>query len=143
MNEGLKHDVITRIIDKLYDYEGRKVYSCDLGYTIFEGENVDGSFTYNSYEAKEWIKNNFDDIGEVWEELTFQFGGDFMKDYNLFDNPEKFMVLIILESASYLLSRCKLIDDNWNNEITLTKKNIKTLVNQLKELDNNGGIYEN
>lgn len=138
----MKKEIIGRIIDKLYDYEDTKHYACDLGYALFEGENMDGTFTYSTYEAKEWIKNNFDDIGEVWEELTFQFGSDFLKNYNLFDNPEKFMVLIILESASYLISRCKLIDDNWNSEITLDKKTIKTLEKQLKELDNGSGIYE-
>lgn len=137
----MKKDIIGRIIDKLYDYEGTEVYACDLGYTLFEGENIDGSFTYNTYEAKEWIKENWDDIGEVWEELQFQFGGDFLKDFNAFDNPEKFMVLIILESAGYLIGKCKLIEDNWNNKITLNKKNIETLKKQLKELDDDGLIY--
>lgn len=137
----MKKDIIERIIDKLYDYEGTEVYACDLGYKLFEGENIDGTFTYSSYEAKQWVKENFDDIGEVWEELQFQFGGDFLKDYNMFDNPEKFMVLIILESASYLIGKCKLIEDNWNDEITLDKKTIETLKEQLKELDDGCSIY--
>lgn len=137
----MKKDIIERIIDKLYDYEGTEVYACDLGYKLFEGENIDGTFTYSSYEAKQWVKENFDDIGEVWEELQFQFGGDFLKDYNMFDNPEKFMVLIILESASYLIGKCKLIEDNWNDEITLDKKTIETLKEQLKELDDGYSIY--
>lgn len=138
----MKKDIINRIIGKLYDYEDKKIYSCDLAYKLFEGENIDGSFTYNSFEAKEWIKQNFDDIGEVWEELKFQFGDDFLSNYNLFDNPEKFMVLIIIEVASYIISRCKFIDDNWDKEITLNKKTIKTIEKQLKELDNNLSIYE-
>lgn len=137
----MKKDIIERIIDKLYDYEGTEIYACDLGYKLFEGENSDGTFTYSTYEAKQWIKENFDDIGEVWKELQFQFGGDFLKDYNMFDNPEKFMVLIILESASYLISKCKLIEDNWNDEITLDKKTIETLKEQIKELDDGCSIY--
>lgn len=139
----MKKYIIEKIIDKLHDYEGETVYSCDLAYTLFESENMDGTMTYNSYEAKEWIKNNFDDIGEVWEELKFQFGEDFVKDLNIFDEPEKFMVIVVLESASYLLSQCKTIDDNWNNEIKLNKTNIKKIEKELKELDNGGGIYEN
>lgn len=138
----MKKEIIEKIIDKLTDYEDTTQYACDLAYTLFESENVDGTFTYSTYEAKEWIKNNFEEIGEVWEELKFSFGADFLSNYNLFDNPEKFMVLIILESASHLLSKCKYIDDNWNNEVTLSKKVITTLKNQLKELDNGGAIYE-
>lgn len=138
----MKKDIIERIINKLYDYEGEKIYSCDLAYKLFEGENIDESFTYNTYEAKEWIKNNFDDIGEVWEELKFQFGDDFLSNYNLFDNPEKFMTLIIIEASSYIISKCKLIDDKWDDEITLNKKTITTLEKQLKELDNGSSIYE-
>ena len=109
---------------------------------MFEGENIDGSFTYNSYEAKEWIKQNFDDIGEVWEELKFQFDDDFLSNYNLFDDPEKFMVLIIIEAAGYIISKCKLINDKWDDEIILNKKTIATLEKQLKELDNGLSIYE-
>lgn len=138
----MKSEIINRIIDKLYDYEDSKVYACDLAYTLFEGENVDGSFTYSRHEAKEWIKNNFEDIAEVYEEIAFEFGTDFMKNYNLFENPEKFMVLIIIESASYIIGRCKYIEDNWNEEITLSKKVIKIIEKQLKEKDNGGSIYE-
>ena len=137
----MKKNIIERIIGKLDDYENEEIYACDLSYTICKGENIDGTFTYNSYEAKEWIKENFDDIGEVWDELTFQFDGDFLKNYNMFENPEKFMVLIILESASYILGKCKLIEDNWNEKITLNKKTIKALKEQLKELDDGNSIY--
>lgn len=137
----MKKDIIKRIIDRLYDYEDTKVYACDLAYSLFESENIDGTFTYSSYEAKEWIKNNFDEIGEVWEELKFQFGSEYLMDFNPFDNPEKFMVLVILESASYILGQCKTVQDNWDNEMTLTKENIKKIEKELKELDNNNSIY--
>ena len=139
----MKNEIIGRIIDKLNDYEESEVYSCDLAYTLFEDENIDGTFTYNTYEAKEWIKSNWEEIGEVWEELNFQFDSEFMNKNNPFENPESFMVIIILESASYLLSCCEFIDKHWNDKITLSKKNIKTITNQLKELDNGAGIYEN
>lgn len=137
----MKKDIIKRIIDKLYDYEDTEVYACDLAYTLFESENIDGTFTYNTYEAQEWIKNNFDELGEVWEELKFQLGTDYLNNYNLFEEPEKFMVLVILEVASYILGRCKTVEDNWNNEIVLTKKNIKKIEKELKELDNDEPIY--
>ena len=138
----MKKDIIERIIDKLDEYKDCEIYGCDLSYTLFEGENVDGTFTYNTYEAKQWIKSYYDDIGEVWEELQFNFDKEYLMQFNMFDNPEKFMVLIILESASYLISRCKLISDNWDNTIILDENNIKILTEQLKELDDGGSIYK-
>lgn len=137
----MKKDIIGRIIDRLYDYEDVKVYGTDLAYTLFESENIDGTFTYSSYEAKEWIKNNFDELGEVWEELRFQFGVDYLNNYNLFEDPEKFMVLVILESAGYILGQCKTVQDNWDNEMILTKENIKKIEKELKELDDDKSIY--
>ena len=137
----MKEEIIKRIIGKLYDYEDTTEYACDLAYKLFEGENIDGSFTYNAYEAKEWIKKYYDEISEVYEELQANFGADYLKDFNMFDNPEKFMVLIILEAANYILGRCPYIEDNWNDEITLDKETIKTIENQLQEQNNSISIY--
>lgn len=60
---NLKSDIIERIIDKLDEYKDCEMYGCDLGYTLFERENVDRTFTYSTQRAKEWIKDFFDDIG--------------------------------------------------------------------------------
>lgn len=138
----MKKEIIERIIARLEDYEGANIYGADLAYTLFEGENVDGSFTYNSYEAKEWIKKYYDDIAEVYDELKFSFGEEYIAKLNMFENPEAFMVIIILESANYILGRCKFVEDNWNEKIELTKKNIKKIQNELLLQDDGGSIYE-
>ena len=137
----MKEDIIKRIIDKLYDYEGSEFYGADLAYSLFESENIDGSFTYNSYEAKEWIRDNFDEIGEVYEELVCNLGAEYMGKFNAFDNPEGFMVIIILEAANYLLGRCEFVENNWDDEIFLDKENIKTIESQLNALNNGRSIY--
>lgn len=131
MNE-LKKDIIERIKEHLYDYKDVKVYGADLAYTIFEGENIDGTFTYNTYTAEQWIKIYFEDIGEIYEELKFQFDADFLTQYNPFDNPEKFMVLIILEGAGYILGQCKTVEENWDNEFELTEDKIKNIIDEMK-----------
>lgn len=135
-NNNIKNEVIDKLIDKLYDYEGTSCYSCDLAYTLFEAYNVDGSITYSTSDAKKWIKDNWEDLPEIMEELKFQFGNDYFNDIsiNIFDNPEGFMVIIYLEVARYLIDKCKLIENNWNNEIVLTKKNINTIKKQLEEM---------
>lgn len=137
-NNNIKNEVIDKLIDKLYDYENIKCYACDLAYTLFESYNVDGSITYSTSEAIKWIKDNWEDLPEIMDELKFQFGNDYFNDISIkiFDNPEGFMVIIYLEVARYLIGECKLIENNWNNEIVLTKKNINTIKKQLEEMRN-------
>lgn len=53
---------------------------------------------------------------------------------NPFKEPEKAHVLLLLEASQSILSKCKLIDENWNNEIELTNKVIKKLTKQINDL---------
>lgn len=129
MNE-LKQWLIEEIKEHLYNYEDCEVYACDLAYTIFEGENIDGSYTCSTYQAKEWIKKYWDDIGEVIEEIKFQLGSEYIP--NVFDEPEKFQVVVILEGASFILSQSDYISKHWNDRIKLTKVNIKKIIKGLK-----------
>ena len=87
-----------------------------------------------SKHAKERIKEHFDDLDEIMEELNFQFGEEYMAKYNPFSEPDKFVLIIVLEVASYLLSQCPTIDKFWNDHIKLTKTNINKLTKELKEL---------
>lgn len=139
----MKKYIIDSLIEKL-EYlkdENRKFYGCDLSYELWESENIDGTITYNSYQAKEFIKKYYDDIGEVWEELNFNFDQDYLSKFNMFDNPEKFMLLIVLEASSYLLGKCQLIDKYWNDETILTNYKIEKLIKQLNEINDGGEIY--
>lgn len=131
-NNSIKDFVKDIIIDKLYDYENEKFYACDIGYELLETYNIDGVYFYNNYDAMQFITEHFGDFGEIVEEIKFQLGDESIP--NIFDEPDKFCVVIFLEVASYILSRCKTIDDNWNNEITLNKKTIKKIIEELKEV---------
>lgn len=135
-NNSIKDEVIKDLQEKLKEYENTISYGCDLSYTLFESYNVDGSITYNRYRAEMWIKNNWDNFGEILEELKFQFDSNYFKDtiISMWDNPEQFMVIIYLAVADYLLSRCSFIDKNWDEEIVLTSDNIELISNQLEEL---------
>ena len=135
-NNSIKNEIIEDLQEKLKDYEDTTIYGCDLAYTLFESYNIDGTITYNRYRAEMWIKNNWDNIGEVLEELKFQFDDSYFKDivYDIWNNPERFMVIVYLEVASYLLSQCLFVDKKWNEEIVLTSDNIELISNQLEEL---------
>ncbi len=131
-NNSIKDFVKDIVINKLYDYEDIKVYACDLGYELLESYNIDGVYFYNNYDAMEFIKKHFEDFGEIVEEIKFQLGVESIP--NIFDEPDRFCVVIFLEVASYILSRCKTVDDNWNNEIILNKKTINKIIKELKEV---------
>ena len=132
-NNKIKNEVIDKLIEEMENYKDTKVYACDLAYTLFEGYNIDGSITYNTYEAKKWIKNNFDDLGEIVEEIQ----ANDLEVPNVFDRPEAFMVVIYLEVASYLMAQCKFIDEHWNDTIILNDVNISTITKQLKDMIEN------
>jgi hypothetical protein len=131
MAKTLKNFVIEEMVDSLYDMEGREVYGADLGYSIFESANCDGSYTYNAHEAEEFIKEYYSDFGEVVEDIKFNLGAEFIP--NPFLEAEKFQVVIMLEMSNALCANCKTIDENWNNELELTEETIKQIVNELME----------
>ena len=49
------------IIDALDSYEGQDVYPCDLAYTLTECMNANGTCTFSSAEAKDYIKEWWDE----------------------------------------------------------------------------------
>lgn len=125
-------DLVKDLIkERLYNYEGQECYICDLAYTLFEGENIDGSFTYSYYWSKELIRKYWDDFSEIYDEFIAECGKE--NSINVLEEPEKFVVIMLLEQASQLLSNYdnKFIEDNWNNEIVLNKKNIKEIIKSL------------
>ena len=124
----LRNYIIDETIYNLKEREGETVCACDLAYTVFESANVDGSYTYSTYKATQWVKKYFDSLGEIVDELK----SNGIDAPNPFDEPEKFQVCILLEGAQYLLSQCETIDENWNDEIELTPKIIRKICKELR-----------
>lgn len=133
-NNTIKEYVIEALKDKLNDYKETENYGCDLAYTLYEGENADGVIFYSTYQSKEWIKEHFEDLDEIIEELNFQFGTDYMAKFNPFSEPDKFVLIVVVEVASYLLGQCKTIQDNWDNKFKLTNGKIKNIIKELEEM---------
>ena len=96
---ALEQSVMEMMLDNLDTLEGRDGNVSDMAFTLFEGENIDGTMTYSTYKAAQWIMENFHDLGDVVED---------MEDYgiapdNPFSNPEKFMVQVVLFLAESLV----------------------------------------
>ena len=117
--------------EQLDEYEGQTRYACDLGYILTEGINADGSFTYSRALAKDYLKEWWDEADEYWNFEQENFGEHI---HSPFGNPEAYTVCMVIEGVNGLLSKCELIDSNWNDEIELTEENIALLKEQVDEL---------
>lgn len=126
------------IINNLPDHEGENVYMCDLGIDLTQAINCDGSFTYSRALAMDYLREWWDEAAQYWEYEKMNFGENI---HNPFDNPEAYTVCMVIEGVNALLSRCAFVDDNWNDQITLTKEDIETILAQLEELDESEDIF--
>jgi hypothetical protein len=96
---NLEKDVLERMIDHLDDLEGYDGYVSELAFTLFEGENIDGTMTYSTYKAEEWIAEHFHDLGDVVEDMSEAW--DITP--NPFANPEVFMLQAVIYIAEQLV----------------------------------------
>ena len=124
-------DLRNTIIDRLNDYKNTCVYGSDLAYTLFEGENANGSVLCNTYLTKEFIKNNFDLFADFSEYYKDNFG----ESLDIFAEPEKAHVILLLESASIVLSKLETVNEFWNDSKELTEELINSIVEELNKLE--------
>lgn len=119
--------MIDEIKDHLDEAEGRKVTGADLATSLFESENVDGSCTYSRYNAIQWISYFFNDIGDFFD------GNSEAKDIcgDPFENPEAFMVCVVIEKAESILGRQDSVLAFWDKEKALTHKLISAIKNDI------------
>lgn len=134
-NNKIKNEVIKYLINKLENKSGLTEYGCDLAYKLLERENINGKIFYNSNIATKWVQNNFGNLYEILEEIKFQYGSEYLSNIvlNVFENTDTFITCIYIEVASYVLGQCEFLQDNWNEEITLTEENINIIKEQLEE----------
>lgn len=127
--ETIKDFMVDVLKDKLDEYKGTSSYGGELDFYLLQQYNVDGSYTYNTYEAKLWVQEHFCELDEIVEEMTEEG----LSPCNVFENPEAFQVQIMLFVAGDLLSQCETVTEVWNDEIILDKDIVDRIK---KELDN-------
>ena len=119
------------LLQRLEDYKGTSEYACDLGYTLCERENCDGTLTYSTYEAKQYLKEWWDECGEYLEYENRNFGEN---RYNPFENPEAFMVCMVIEGVNSILSQCESINEAWCDNIELSGEFLEKLCKEIEEV---------
>ena len=108
------------------------VYACDLGIDLTQSINVDGSATYSSWKAKEYLRHWWDEAAEYWEYEKDNFG---VHPHNPFENPEAYHVCMIIWGVNELLHECRFVSDNWEKEIELNPETVDIIINEINELE--------
>lgn len=96
------------IVDNLDAYVGTDVYGCDLSSTLTEEINVNGSATFSRQKAMDYIKEWFDEAAEVYDYQVENYG---RATQNPFENPEAWMVCMIIEGCANLIGQCKCMEE--------------------------------
>ena len=114
---------------RLKDLVGNNVYLEELGYGLFENENINGTYSYNRYDSIQWIKDYFEELDEVIEEYEDEFGYSVP---NPFSEPEKFQLIIILYISNKLVYNALCNTDlDIYSEVELTNDIINTILEVL------------
>lgn len=129
-NDNLKNEIKEFILDELEGYEDREIYGCDLSWEITMEINNNGSVNCSAYLAKEWIKENFDLCGDLYQQIADNYGNV----ANPFESPETFQVQCYIELVKRIVDECELVQDNWNESITLDKETLQTLKDQIESV---------
>lgn len=120
------------IKDRLQDFEGSTHYACDFASEITMAINVDGSATYSTYKAKEYLREWWDDCADYFQYEKDNFGENL---HNPFERPEAFHVCMIIQGVSSLLSQCSIIDESWNNNIEITQEVIDSILEEIENYE--------
>lgn len=118
------------ITENLPECVGRDICGCELGCTVTERINADGSCTYDTELAKDYIKNWFDEAGEFLDYELTNFGEN---KYNPFEEPESFMVCMVIEGINSLLSQSDFVNSFWDDKTKLTKKMVTTILKEISD----------
>ena len=128
--DSLLWEIIEMLKDSLQYFEDETVYTSDIGYTLLEGINMDGTVEYSRVNTYEKFQAYADEYSAGWNTLEEAWGG---VDFNPFDEPEKVDVAIYTETASTILNILPSLRDVNNEEIVLDDAMIKTLTKELEE----------
>ena len=130
--ESFKDYCKNYILDHIEGYEGQLHYGCDFAYTLTETPNVDGTLTYSTHDAIEYLREWWYECGEYWEYEKDNFGEH---PHNPFDEPEAYMVCMVIEGVNAILANEPHIEKSWNDKLELTEEVIEDIKKYVEEFD--------
>lgn len=140
---SIKHGYSTEVLlwawdhisDWLDDIEGldSNYEVSDLSSEITLNANVNGFVDSPcACDAKEFIKEHFDDCGTCFENLKDE-GIDSIP--NPFDDPVVFVVFVYIDVVDKIINRLDFISEHWSDNLTLDKKTIDHLRYEMCMID--------
>jgi hypothetical protein len=122
------------IYDHIDEYRGQMIYPCDLGFTLTEGPNYDGTLTYSTEEAKEYLREWWNEAADYYEYERYNFGTG---GHNPFENPEAYMVCMVIEGVRTLIDQAfdEIEGVDWNEMVELTGDLIEQITEKVNEND--------
>lgn len=131
------------ISDWLDDIDGldSNIYACDLSNEITLNANVNGFVDSPcACDAKEFIKDHFDDCGTCFENQ--KLNGDIDNVPNPFDDPVRFVVIVYIDVVDNIISNLDFIKKHWDEDLmTFDKKAIDHLRYEMCMIDED--TYDN
>lgn len=115
---------------ELFGHKGRIVEACDLAFDLTQGPNANGSLTYSRSNAIEYLKEWWYDAADYFDYEKSNFG----EAQNPFDNPEAYMVCMVIEGVRSLIDQTTPIQKAWNERVELTGETINQILNEVKSL---------
>lgn len=121
---NVKEDIIERLEQRI----GNQYYLSDLAFEITESENATGSWYCSTYKAKQDIKENFDEFGQIFEYMR----NSFEYNENPFIEPEKFhcAAMITLYEQTFMYAAA----DEEDVEIEIDVDFISRIKSKLEEV---------
>ena len=123
-------DYIVNRIDEHKDSEYNDAF--DVANAITEDDNASGSITYSHYQAKEYIKEWFSNVGDFLEEYEFDYGVKL--NVNPFTECEKFHTVMVIIGVEKIINNLACIP---YDAFILTEELIKSIKKELSELNVN------
>lgn len=107
--KNLETTIKMEILERLQDKELEGVAIADAMYHLY---NLD-YYIVGTYEAKQFIKDNIDELFEALEDYQLNVG----EGYPDITNPQKLATLIVLYVAETLWNELDTVKDNWDCKI--------------------------
>ena len=120
------------IEEKIYNYVGSSHYGADFAYTITEEENANGTLTFSRETARNILGEWWYDCGDYWEYEKDNFGEH---AHNPFDEPEAYMVCMVIEGCASLLGQTEALQEVWNDKFELTEELADKIVEQVYKIN--------
>jgi hypothetical protein len=129
--ETLLEYSVDYIVNRLQDFNGESfpdVY--ELSNELTMHDNMSGSFTYSRYNAQQYIKEWFNELGDILEHYESQMGEPLK--VNPFTDSEKFHAIVVMLKIEMLLSGLKCL--NVDGDIVLNDQTIKAITDELETI---------